>query len=1134
MRTVSSDLYLSPSDLHSYLECPHLTQLDLRALRGEIEVPEGERDATSELIARKGDEHEARYLQSLKDAGREVVEIPDGLEPAEAAALTVEAMRAGAEVIYQGALVEEAVDGAPGWTGFADFMFRVDTPSPNLGDHSYEVADTKLARRTKPYFLLQLCFYSEQVARIQGRDPEHMHVVLGTNEQHRYRLAEFHSYYRAIRDQYLAEIAASPTDTFPMPVDHCGLCRWSDRCDAQRIAEDHLSLVAGMRRDQIPWLADAGIETLEELAEAAGESPTPRIPQHTYEKLHHQARLQLGHRRSGEHAFELLVPEKRRGLALLPPPHPGDLFFDMEGDPLYENGLEYLFGAISNDTGEPVFHPFWGTDRAGEKRAFEEFVDFAVERHKRHPEMHIYHYAHYEVTALKKLMGLHGTREQEVDDLLRNEVFVDLYKVVRQSMRISQPSYSIKKVEAFYMDQRDAAVTDGENSIVEYERYLETDDKAILDAIAEYNEEDCLSTLKLRNWLLERRGEAEREYGPAADWEEPEGYERNEETVAEEAEVEELQRALRAGLPASIADANDEERARLLLAELLAYHWRENKPAYWAYFARRDMTSEELVEDPESVGCLEPVEGAEPERVKNSLVYTLHFPPQEFRIKRGEDVHDPDTNAGAGKVVDIDSATGTLRLSRGVSKASNPLPRSLIPCMPLNPKAQRAALRRVANEVITDGKRYQAVRDVMASTPPRIKDLAIGGSLQSGAFDLEHAKQLASALDNSYLFMQGPPGSGKTYSGSRMIVHLLQQGKRIGVTANSHKAINNLLSAVEEAAKEANFKFSGLKKSGSEDQKFEGDFIENSSENADFPGDHQLIAGTTWLFPREDLDSSLDYLFIDEAGQISLADAVAIGAATTNLILLGDPLQLPQVSQGRHPLGTDASVLEHILGDDTTIPPTRGLFLDKTRRMHPDITTFISQAIYTGRLSATDECAQRALKAPGPLTGTGIRYLPIQHDGNSRSSEEEAQAIAHHIQTMLNGGTYTNEEGATNPLKPEHIMVVTPYNAQVQLLSEHVPKGVPVGTVDKFQGQEAPVVFFSMATSSGTDLPRNLEFLFNRNRLNVAISRAQCLAILVANPNLLQIRCHTIDQMRMVNALCRLVEMADSGVPSVR
>jgi uncharacterized protein len=711
-------------------------------------------------------------------------------------------------------------------------------------------------------------------------------------------------------------------------------------------------------------------------------------------------------------------------------------------------------------------------------------------------------------------------------------VLVDLYKVVKQGVRISQPGYGIKKVEAFYMEQRDTAVTEGGESIVAYEQWIETADQRILDEIGEYNEEDCVSTLKLRDWLLGLRDEAEATFGREIAWERPEERELSEAALKEGEETDRLRETLLAGVPDDLAGGTDEERALWLMAQLVDYHRREDKPVWWAFFERRGLTVDELVEDAESIGDLRPVAGAEAEPENRSLVYTLEFPVQEHRLYPGAEVIDPATGKGAGSILSIDDVVGRLRLSRAQARADDPLPRSLIPGRPYDTKRQRAALRRLAAQIDSDGVTgigpYRAIRDVLQRALPRVAGIQPGAPLQGESVDLDRAKEITLGLDHSHLFIQGPPGSGKTWTGARLIVHLMRAGKRVGVTANSHKAIHNLLEEVERVARAEGFEFRGLKKSsGGEESIFEGDFIESSGNNDAFPPpeDVMLVAGTAWLFAKEDMDQALDYLFIDEAGQVALADALAVGTAARNLVLLGDPLQLAQVSQGVHPGNAGDSVLEHLLGDEPTIPPERGLFLDLTRRMHPDVCSFISDVVYAGRLTSIEQCARQSVVSSG-LTGTGLRYLPVEHEANARSSPEEADAIAEAMAEMLAGGQFTDQDGATRPLTLDDILVVTPYNAQVTCLQERLPDGARVGTVDKFQGQEAPVVFFSMATSSGAEIPRNVEFLFSRNRLNVAISRAQCLAVLVASPELLHIRCRNVEQLRMVNALCRLAEVA--------
>jgi superfamily I DNA and/or RNA helicase len=342
-----------------------------------------------------------------------------------------------------------------------------------------------------------------------------------------------------------------------------------------------------------------------------------------------------------------------------------------------------------------------------------------------------------------------------------------------------------------------------------------------------------------------------------------------------------------------------------------------------------------------------------------------------------------------------------------------------------------------------------------------------------------------------------------------------------------------LLAEVEEAARKEGLRFRGLKKaSDTNDESFyDGDSIANATDVTVFRragSDLLLFAGTAWLFAHEDLDGSavptIDTLVIDEAGQVSLADALAMGTAARNVILLGDPLQLAQVSQGTHPEGTGASVLEHLLGAHPTVPADMGIFLDRTRRMHPDVCAFISEIVYESRLEGIPEVACQAT-----AFGTGLRYLPVEHAGNVAAAPEEAECVAREIRTML-GGSWTNREQRAAPLKQTDFMVVAPYNAQVRRLRETLEAAglgdVPVGTVDKFQGREAAVVFYSMATSSAEDVPRTLDFLFSRNRLNVAVSRAMCLACVVASRRLLESRARTIEQMRLINALCRFVEMA--------
>jgi predicted RecB family nuclease len=1089
-------LSVSPSDVSAFLSCQHLTTLELAAARGEVARPAVDNEQ-AELIRRKGDEHEHAYLEELRARGLEIVEIErDDWE--RAAAETAQAFAQGADIVYQGVFVHD------GWRGVADFLER-------QPDGSYEAADTKLARTSKPSHILQLCFYTEQLARVTGREPAFMHVLLGSGLRDSYRPGDFMAYYRRVKERFL-EFVADPPETYPLPVSHCSICDFLERCRAQWAEDDHLTLVARLGRNQAPRLEEAGIATLAALAAVPPETTIPRMSASTFEALREQAALQYAARVTGEHAYRLLEPEPKRGFQLLPKPSPGDVFFDIEGDPFWapDRGLEYLFGVLWREPDGTRFRAFWAHDRASEKRAFEELVDFLHGRLRADPAMHVYHYAFYEPAVLKRLMGLYGTREEEVDDLLRAKVLVDLFAVVRHALRASYASYSLKEIERFYLEGREADISGGEESVLLYERWRETGGDELLEAIRAYNEEDCLSTLLLRDWLLERRAEAESQFGRELAWFEPEPPREVSEEAAEAlAERERLRAELLAGLPDDPNELSEDERVRYLAAHLLEYHRREAKPVWWAFFDRLGKTPAELVDDSEAIGELEPV-GAEPERRARSLVHAFTFPVQEHKLEAGDDVFDPATGKGAGEILSVDD--GSLRLVRGPSLEEVPLPRALIPGGAFDTKPQRAALVRLARSLGS----YPALEEILGRDRPR------AGRELLQTTELEEMKRLVLDLDRSHLVVQGPPGSGKTWTGARLIVRLLREGERVGVTATSHKAIHNLLFEVERVAATEGVAFKGLKKStGSAESVFAGVRIASSGEVADFADpEARLLAGTAWLFARSELEGRLDYLFVDEAGQVSLADALAVGTAARNVVLLGDPVQLAQVTQGTHPPGTGASVLEHLLGGAQTIPPDRGLFLERSFRMHPDVAAFVSAAFYEGRLRAAEGCERQ-----GTAFGTGVRFLAVEHEGNRRSSVEEAERVRAAIEEML-GGAYTDSQGRTRPLRESDFMVVAPYNAQVAALRRVLPAGVPVGTVDKFQGQEAPVVFFSMASSSGEDVPRNMEFLFSRNRLNVAVSRAKCLAILVASPTLLDIRCRTVEQMRLANALCLLVERA--------
>lgn len=1125
MHVIDEKLIVSPTDLSGFLACRHLTNLDLRAARKEIRRPHGS-DDFAEFLARRGDEHEADYLAELKARGLGVVEIgrPErGLQALrQAEQETLAAMRAGAHVIFQATFF----DGA--WRGHADFLVKVDTPS-DLGAYSYEVQDAKLSRRPKGRALLQLCQYSRQLERLQGAAPEFMHLVLGTKEVVSFRIKDYEAYFRTVSSEFTDAIQGPIDATYPDPVEHCSICVWNPVCTQKRRDDDHLSQVAEMRRDQIKKLVLAGVETMQSLGELTPGAKVAGIPPTTLDRLQDQAAMQVAARTTGTRSYKVLEPiEPEKGLGRLPKPSPFDLFFDIEADPYAEaEGLEFLFGVVELKGDSTPYRTWWAHDPLQEKAMLEQFIDFVMARFIAHPEMHVYHYAPYETGALKRLVGRHCTKANELDVLLRAGVFVDLYQVVRQGLRISEDSYSIKRLEAYYNFVRTDDITQGGNAMLEYERYIETEDPTILQRLADYNEMDCLSMVHLQAWLEERRTEAETIFSIELPRPVPHAGEPHEELKETDRLIAQLRTALRAGIPEG-GPESDEDRARVLLGDLLGWHRRDAKSDWWLYYARRDMTQEQRVEDSDCLGGLSLVKVFDHE--KQSATFRFSFPPQEHKIGLGRKPIDPATEKSVGNIVMISDDDHFIDIRKRADRTDHP--ESIIPPKPFNTDVQQASLRDLATQVLEGGMNEadsSALQLLMRQAPRTLSQPAL--PIGTDETTLDAACRIATQLDRSYLSLQGPPGTGKTYTGAHMILTLCSAGKKVGVTATSHKVISNLLTAVVAAAKESGVSAPKMLQKCDDDQEpCDAPCVTTTTSNDTVlagvhSGEYQLFAGTSWLFSRSDLREGLHTLFIDEAGQFALANAVAVAPSATNLVLLGDPQQLAQPTRGLHPPGSELSVLGHVLGEELTLPEDKGLFLETSWRMHPDVCSLISEVFYEGKLSSHPNCSQQVVADGGSLSGAGLYLIEIDHDANRTTSSEEATTI----NALINGlgkARWTDFDGDDSTLDIDEILTVAPYNAQVGLLRRTLPDGARVGTVDKFQGQEAAVTFYSMATSTSEDIPRNFAFLFSHNRLNVATSRARAVAVLACSKALFTTRCHSPAQMRLVNALCRFREMA--------
>ncbi len=1159
MRFRDKNLLFSATDLASFFECTHKTSLELRVASKELSRP-GQSEIERRMLERRGREHERRVLEHYRALGVSPFDI--GAQPttdaniAELSALTLAAMTRGETLIYQGVLCHED------WVGRPDFLLRVDTPSA-LGQHSYEPVDAKLARSEKARAVLQLCVYAELLQHVQGRAPESLRLALGATEIEPLKLhaEKFLAYYRQSKARLSAFVDGEQTEPYPEPCEHCDVCGWWKRCEARRRTDDHLSLVAGLTRRQQSRLEQEGVSQLVQLASLPPERNIDGIDTVPLTRIREQARLQQAARSAERTLYELITDaDPGAGLELLPEPKPGDLFLDLEGDAfVYEGGLEYLFGLLElgqpefdfverEDRGKPTYLSFWATTPAEEKHAFDQLMKRIKLGLTEFPDLHVYHFGVRENAALKRLSCKHGIHEDTVDGLLRNGSLVDLHAVFKQGLRASVEAYTLKDLEPLHGFERTVDKRSAARAMQYFGWWLETHDPDIdvatlRETLLEYNQEDCLSTWKLQEWLESRRSELQKLTGRQLSRPSHKDEEKREPSEREKA-ITRVKQQLLDGLPEPVTNEAPEVTAQRLLADLLGWHWRENKSSYWEYFAARDVPSTEWVESHLTLGELS-YEGKIGD-IKRSFLHRYTFPEQEHPIRRRDKAEAASAASGREasnkqfEVFDVGPDHVVLKIGK---TAIFEHPRALRPGSPIESAKQEGQLLAIGEAVARDGlagvPQYSAARQLLTRQPPRCGQAPGAALVQPGEPIVHAVTRLCLNLDASVLPIQGPPGAGKTYCAKEAILALVRAGKKVGVTANSHQVILGVLNKVHESALAAGMNLT-VQHIGKADD-FQDDDLPfvvdtpNKVQQRLESGEVQVVGGTTFAWTRPEFERSVDVLFVDEAGQMSLANALAVSTAADSLVLVGDPAQLDQPQKGVHPEGADVSALAHLLGTNATMPAELGVFMPQTRRLHPAICAFTSAMFYDGKLESLPGLDAQRIHGPPPFDGSGLRFVPVEHRGNTNQSDEEATEIARIVAELLSGTTtctYLDESSHTakaRPLTTDDILVIAPYNAQVAALRHRLPEGIAVGTVDKFQGKEAPIVIFSMTTSSGEEAPRGLEFLYSKNRLNVATSRAQALVIVVASPELTRVQCRTPRQMELVNALCAYMEAAGAA-----
>ena len=1224
MRLTGGTLLVTPRDVVDADACGHRALVALRRAHGLPVLGDPEAGAPGPAVVRAGLVHEAavtvRLSAEAADAGRAG---PSGPGPTAAdlsgptpdlpawqalAARTLDLLRGGGGdgragglgLVVQGAVLQRS--GPTVLVGRPDYLVAT--------EHGWRVEDAKLARTPDPGAVLQTMLYREALALalagsgVAVHDDVRLHLGDGTALDVPSRTAAAWARTRLVA---LGDLLVDLRGRGALRAEHhevprwCSTCHDDSPCGVARSGADHLGAVAMLRADQADRLLAAGITTMASLAASQGDVAGLSGP--VLAGLREQASLQVVARTTGtvphrvrEHPARIGPTEAMPGLWAVPDPDPGDVFFDIEGDPLWvppagprsDAGLEYLLGATHDGEG---FTAFWAHDRAGEARSFRAFVDWVEQRRARHPGMHVLHYAPYEPAALLRLAARHDARADVVEAWLEQGVLVDLFRAVRRGLRVGVASYSIKKVEALYGASHAAGVDQVETamgSVDAYEAWRATGEHALLGSIERYNRLDCESTRDLRDHLLALRagavaaGElAAPAVDPAAPGTDAEGDPSQRAVLR--AELEEASAALLGGTEVGEVAHDPVVEARRVLAALLGYHVREEK-AVWqdAFRAAGDVAVEgpaAAVDDPGVLGGLAFLSGEA--RASGGFSWTFTAPVQEHRAEAGGAlacVHGAPLSVSLSSVEEdeqgvraVVTMSGTKAAHGGWGVATPPAVDALLPHTDINHGPLQRSLLALAEQVGPAGSLpawrarggpRAAGRALLAGVPH------LGGPLAPalpGEDPVAHAVRLVREGGEEgglVLAVQGPPGTGKSRLGTVVVDALLADARargtsvRIGVTANSHAVVTHLLDEIHRVTPGAVVRHKQGSKKGKDPATWERLCTDGCANPVLATGNvagwagAQVLGGTAWAFSPEGAPE-LDVLVVDEAGQMGLGDVLAAARHARSIVLLGHPQQLAKPSRAQHPPGAATSALEHLMGEAATMPAGRGLFLGATWRMHADVASFVSDVSYEGRLLPAPVTAGRAVLTRGapaaagapagapahadPLAGTGLRWVPVEHVGAAQRSEVECAVVVDVVAALL-ARDWVSEAGRA-PITATDVLVVSPYNAQVRALRQALDAAgleeVPVGTVDRFQGQQGVAVVYSTASSDAASAPRGMGFLYDVHRLNVAVSRARCLAFWVGSPALLAPPVATVADVALADAHCSFVERAVRVDPAV-
>lgn len=1146
----------------------------------------------SRLIV-EGDNHEKKLLEKFKEDKKEIVDLGKlSLSQEEKYFKTIEFMKEGKDIIYQGALKNQFIKGN------ADFLLKVEGSS-HLGNWSYEPIECKLASKSKTTFLIQACCYCDLLTEVLGSKPKLFHLYLGGGSKlndYTYKFSDFECWYNELKNEYIKFIDNFDYQKKPdlYPGNHG---RWTTYIENLLSEKGDLSLVAGMTKYQRNRLLDNKITNINEFAKC-DLSNVLKGKQDPLINLQKQARVQVNSKNNGKTLFDWRKVEDGEKIKSLPFPNAGDVWFDMEScnNAITGDKLEYLFGASYRDNkGKLKFKAWWAHNKKQEEEAFKDWVKWIENRrsNEKYKNLHIYHYGHYEKAAMRQLQEKYSACSDEIGEWLRSGLLVDLLPIVKASMFLGETGYSIKNVEKIYPDKykfkRSADVSNAVESIIEYELWLDSGEEIIVDGklnpklkkIEEYNEIDCKSTFILHDFLLSEKDENPELRIYISDKKNSEENEKKKDELAilsdkllEQVNCFDESDNLNTKLN-DITTFGIKIRSQLVLSHLLKFHKKESNILWWAYFDRKNVNeSIELKNEPESIynSVYQSSQLALNKKGEktNTTLYKYQFEKLEdskleTEFRKGKlrmeifetgiilEVSNINNNINnkTGEIIlkcsksKYEKFISDRKIEKNLSKGNSHLSDYCVfpkECSfiryPEDPSfTLRENLKEQAEQWINNPNFIPLSLKNFLDKESNNEIVKLNHLIEKDTKNIgSYIAKFINSNRNSVLAIQGPPGTGKTTVTANCIYKMASFGLKIAVSSNSHSVINNLLIKVKECCELNNFEVPILKSENrskpDEDLEISNIPTIQTKKISDNIEGSCIVGGTVWALCLSDLSEKFDVLVIDEAGQMSMANLMVMARCAKSLLLVGDQQQLSQPSQAKHSWGAGLSTLEYWLDKQKVIPKDLGVFLSKSWRMHPEITSTVSDLFYEGKLNGYEENKVNNIfwkntfnsNNGETIPNNGVHFEIVSHEGNSQESQTEIKKIQEIIDYLLDSEFQYLSDGKIKKGKitKKEIIVIAPYNKQVQKLQDCLKTKANISTVDKFQGREAAVAIYSLTSSSGADAPRGLNFLLETNRLNVAISRAKCLSIIVGSKSLLSSSVNSINEAQLINNICEI------------